>query len=74
MKHYKNLLLFYLSLLNIVMLGYVTIEVEGENMEGASRHAQRLANRFLEDLDTMQRSSKARDRRALSHFETNYVS
>ncbi|VDP66256.1 unnamed protein product [Echinostoma caproni] len=52
------------------MIGYVTIDVYGANMDSASRHAQRLANNFLDDLDTMQRASRARDRRAMSHLET----
>lgn len=43
-------------------------------MDSASRHAQRLANNFLDDLDTMQRASRARDRRAMSHLETGVVS
>ncbi|KAF5405004.1 hypothetical protein PHET_01520 [Paragonimus heterotremus] len=52
------------------MLGFVTIEVHGTDMDGASRHAQRLANNFLDDLDSMQRASRARDRRAMSHFDS----
>ncbi|KER27534.1 hypothetical protein T265_05426 [Opisthorchis viverrini] len=52
------------------MLGYVTIEVHGADMNDASRHARRLADNFLDDLDTMQRASRARDRRAMSHLET----
>ncbi|CAH8449782.1 unnamed protein product [Schistosoma intercalatum] len=55
------------------MLGYVTIEVQGENMEGAARHAQRLAGNFLEDMEAIQKASRERDRRAMSHFETNSV-
>ncbi|KAG5446890.1 hypothetical protein CSKR_102266 [Clonorchis sinensis] len=39
-------------------------------MDDASRHARRLADNFLDDLDTMQRASRARDRRAMSHLET----
>ncbi|CAH8563086.1 unnamed protein product [Dicrocoelium dendriticum] len=56
------------------MLGFLTIEVHGADMDSASRHAQRLANNFLEDLDDMQRASRARDRRAMSHFETGVQS
>lgn len=57
----------------LIMLGYVTIEVQGENMEGAARHAQRLAGNFLEDMEAIQKASRERDRRAMSHFETNSV-
>ncbi|VDQ06947.1 unnamed protein product [Trichobilharzia regenti] len=53
------------------MLGYVTIEVEGGDMDGAARHAQRLAGNFLDDMEAIQKASRARDRRAMSHFETN---
>ncbi|KAH8852875.1 hypothetical protein KSF78_0001259 [Schistosoma japonicum] len=55
------------------MLGYVTIEVQGENMDGAARHAQRLAGNFLEDMEAIQKASRERDRRAMSHFETNSI-
>ncbi|CAH8490742.1 unnamed protein product [Heterobilharzia americana] len=43
-------------------------------MEGAARHAQRLAGNFLEDMEAIQKASRARDRRAMSHFETNSTS
>ncbi|CAH8470911.1 unnamed protein product [Schistosoma bovis] len=43
-------------------------------MEGAARHAQRLAGNFLEDMEAIQKASRERDRRAMSHFETNSVS
>lgn len=39
-------------------------------MVDASRHAHRLANDFLDDFETMQRASRARDRRAMSHLDT----
>ncbi|KAF6767826.1 hypothetical protein AHF37_09191 [Paragonimus kellicotti] len=45
-------------------------QLHGTDMDGASRHAQRLANNFLDDLDSMQRASRERDRRAMSHFDS----
>lgn len=56
------------------MIGYVTIEVQGENMVDATRHAQRLANNFLDDFESIQRTSRERDRRAMSHMDTGVVS
>nr|CAH8830059.1 unnamed protein product [Trichobilharzia regenti] len=43
-------------------------------MDGAARHAQRLAGNFLDDMEAIQKASRARDRRAMSHFETNSLS
>ncbi|KAH8852877.1 hypothetical protein KSF78_0001259 [Schistosoma japonicum] len=42
-------------------------------MDGAARHAQRLAGNFLEDMEAIQKASRERDRRAMSHFETNSI-
>ncbi|VUZ53274.1 unnamed protein product, partial [Hymenolepis diminuta] len=39
------------------------------DMFSASRHAQRLAGNFLDDVDEFQRASRAADRRAMSHFD-----
>ncbi|CAH8459603.1 unnamed protein product [Schistosoma rodhaini] len=52
---------------------HILIILQGENMEGAARHAQRLAGNFLEDMEAIQKASRERDRRAMSHFETNSV-
>ncbi|CAL8094590.1 unnamed protein product [Calicophoron daubneyi] len=41
----------------------------GSDMDVATRHAARLANNFFDDVESLQRQSKARDRRAMSHFE-----
>ncbi|KAM7536131.1 hypothetical protein Aperf_G00000091100 [Anoplocephala perfoliata] len=51
------------------MLATVDITVKAPNMFSATRHAQRLAGNFLEDVDDFQRASRAADRRAMSHFD-----
>lgn len=51
------------------MLATVDITVKAPNMFAASRHAQRLAGNFLDDVDDFQRASRAADRRAMSHFD-----
>ncbi|KAM3174735.1 hypothetical protein ACTXT7_009948 [Hymenolepis weldensis] len=51
------------------MLATVDITVKAPDMFSASRHAQRLAGNFLDDVDEFQRASRAADRRAMSHFD-----
>nr|CDS29401.1 expressed protein [Hymenolepis microstoma] len=51
------------------MLATVDITVKAPNMFTATRHAQRLAGNFLDDVDDFQRASRAADRRAMSHFD-----
>ena len=51
------------------MLATVDITVKAPDMFTASRHAQRLADNFLDDVDDFQRASRAADRRAMSHFD-----
>lgn len=51
------------------MLATVDITVKAPDMFTASRHVQRLADNFLDDVDDFQRASRAADRRAMSHFD-----
>ncbi|KAL5971143.1 hypothetical protein TSMEX_001149 [Taenia solium] len=51
------------------MLATVDITVKAPDMFTASRHVQRLADNFLDDIDDFQRASRAADRRAMSHFD-----
>lgn len=51
------------------MFATVDIDIKAPDMFTATRHAQRLAGNFLDDVDDFQRASRAADRRAMSHFE-----
>ncbi|VDK80187.1 unnamed protein product [Dibothriocephalus latus] len=51
------------------MLATVDIDIIGPDMFTASRHAQSIAENFLNDVDDFQRASRDADRRAMSHFD-----